>query len=127
MEQRRGRGYPLKSRLREPTNQLRPSSHFHRVVRDCSLWYSAALFAYIGVSTGNSWARSRNKRAAYLFFDTPPLGYQAVCKGGEKVELHTPLFWNQVKNPAWYDQVTDIFVTQTARRIDLIYKLSPSF
>ena len=26
------------------------------------------------------------------------------------------------KNPAWYDQVTDIFATQTARRIDLIFK-----
>ena len=23
---------------------------------------------------------------------------------------------------SWYDQVTDIFATQTARRIDLIYK-----
>ena len=26
------------------------------------------------------------------------------------------------KNPAWYDQVTDIFATQTARRIDLLFK-----
>ena len=26
------------------------------------------------------------------------------------------------KDPVWYDQVTDVFATQTARRIDLIYK-----
>ena len=31
-----------------------------------------------------------------------------------------------LKHPVWYGQVTDIFATQTARSIDLIYKWSPS-
>ena len=57
--------------------------HFHRAVR-----FGAARFTYIGVST----------RWAYLLFDTPPLGYQAVWKGVENMELHTPLFRNQLKN-----------------------------
>ena len=65
-----GRGYPLKSRLREPTNRLSLLPRLHRALRDCSLRYSAALFAYIGVSTANSWARSRNKRAEPTYFST---------------------------------------------------------
>ena len=39
------------------------SARFHRAVQ-CSLRYSAARFAYISISTANSWARSRNKRRA---------------------------------------------------------------
>ena len=46
MEQPGGRGYPLKSRLREPTNPLSRMPRFHRAVRYCLLRYSAALFAY---------------------------------------------------------------------------------
>ena len=50
MEQPGGRGYLLKSRLREPKNPLSLMARFHRAVRYCSLRYSAALFAYIDVS-----------------------------------------------------------------------------
>ncbi|CAL8327456.1 unnamed protein product [Boreogadus saida] len=47
------RGYPLTSKLREPTNPLSRMPRFHRAMRYCSLQYSAALFAYIGVSVAH--------------------------------------------------------------------------
>ena len=50
VEQPGGRGYPLKSMLREPTNPLNRMPRIHRAVRCCSLRYSAALFGYVGVS-----------------------------------------------------------------------------
>ena len=42
MEQPGGRGYLLKSRLREPPNPLSRMPCFHQAVRYCSLRYSAA-------------------------------------------------------------------------------------
>ena len=50
MEQPGGRGYPLRSMVREPTNPLSRMPRFHLAVRSWWLRYSAALFAYIDVS-----------------------------------------------------------------------------
>ena len=54
VDQPGGRGYPLKPRLREPTNPLGRMLRLHREVRDRLMRFGAARFAYIGVSTGKS-------------------------------------------------------------------------
>ena len=57
---------------------------FHRAVRYDSLQNSVARSRFPFQKYG------RKKLAEpYLFFSTPPLGYQAVWKGTNKVELHT--------------------------------------
>ena len=86
MEQHGGRGYSLKSRLREPTHRLSLLPRLHRAVRDCSLRYSGALFAYIGVST----ERCGSMRLSFLIilaFPPPTVG-----QGPEINTLSLPIF-----------------------------------
>ena len=101
---------------------------FHRAVRYCSLRESAALFAYIGASTEQCglvrlyWRFNRQKSGE---INTQICWYSAVglpsrLKGLRKRgATHAVILKSLKKYPVWYDQVTDIFATQTARKIVL--------
>lgn len=131
MEQPGGRVYPLKS-LGYENQQTRsyasfpPSGallfvavqcgsvrlywRFHRAVRFGSLILAFPLPKV-----------SRNKRAVSTYFSTVTL--PSRLKGWRKRGVTLGVILKSLKKyPVWYDQVTDIFATQTARRIDLIYK-----
>ena len=110
MEQHRLRGFPSSLELREPT--------------DCSLRYSAALFAYIAVSPPTVGQGPVINVLSLPIFRHSFVGLTSHLKGWRKRgATHTVILKLFKKYPTWYDQVTDIFATQTARRINLIYKL----
>ena len=87
MEQRGGRGYPLKSRLEPTTRTNKPVQSFvsfpQSGARCGTVWLCLLIlafppsgavwcgsFAYIAVSTANSQASSRNTRVEPTYFST---------------------------------------------------------
>ena len=83
------------SRLREPTNPLSLSSRFQRVVRDrCgTVQLGSLILAFPTVGQGPV-----INALSLPIFRHSFVGFPSRLKGCENVELHTPLFWNHLKN-----------------------------